>query len=138
PRELRARHSVDNQWDLLEPLGIPRPSPDTHPTELVADRTAVDAVHGCLNEAGIGSGQRLVLVHVGARIHFRRWPADHFIDAIAHIADADDRTRFVVIAGPDEDTAWTVVTGARRRLPAGRDTHVLDPRHWTLDELQAL
>src|SRR5262249_9805782 len=23
PRELRARHTVDNQWDLLEPLGVP-------------------------------------------------------------------------------------------------------------------
>jgi ADP-heptose:LPS heptosyltransferase len=26
-RELRPRHSVQNQWDLLEPLGIPRPRP---------------------------------------------------------------------------------------------------------------
>jgi hypothetical protein len=29
-RELRPRHSVQNQWDLLEPLGIPRPTPDSH------------------------------------------------------------------------------------------------------------
>src|SRR4029077_7902647 len=34
PRELRARHSVENQWDLLEPLGVGRPSPDTYPVEM--------------------------------------------------------------------------------------------------------
>ena len=47
-RELRPRHSVQNQWDLLEPLGIPRPTPDTHPTELTAEPGATRAVDAWL------------------------------------------------------------------------------------------
>src|SRR5262249_21165186 len=30
-RELVPRHSVQNQWDLLEPLGIARPTSETYP-----------------------------------------------------------------------------------------------------------
>ena len=37
PRELRARHSVVNQWDLLAPLGIGPPDPDTCPVEMPID-----------------------------------------------------------------------------------------------------
>jgi ADP-heptose:LPS heptosyltransferase len=138
PRELRARHTVENQWDLLEPLGIPRPTPDSHPTDVPLDSRATEAVERWLQDYGIGANERVVVVHVGARIHFRRWPPEHFVDAIADIARADPRTRFVVIAGPGEDTADRVVAGARKRLPEPRRAAVFDPRVWTLDELQAL
>src|SRR5262249_45050588 len=35
PRELRARHSVENQWDLLAPLGIPPPDRVEDPLEML-------------------------------------------------------------------------------------------------------
>lgn len=138
PRALRARHTVDNQWDLLEPLGIPRPTAATHPTELPLDAAAAAAVDRWLRQAPVGPEHRLVIVHVSARIHFRRWPPERFAAAIAAIAGADPRTRFAVIAGPGEDTARRVVDLARDQLPAPARDAVLDPRNWTLDELHAL
>jgi len=137
-RELRPRHSVQNQWDLLEPLGIPRPTPDTHPTELTAEPGATSAVDAWLGHAGLGSDHLLVIVHVGARIAFRRWPPERFAETIEAIVRADERTRFVVIAGPGEDTADRVVADARNRLPDSLRGHVLDSRSWTLDEIRAL
>ena len=138
PRELRPRHSVQNQWDLLEPLGVPRPTPDTHPTELAADPEAARAVEEWLAQTGLGAGDAIVIVHVGARIAFRRWPPERFGETIDAIARADARTRFVVIAGPGEDTAACVVADARGRLPEPQRSRVLDPRDWTLDEIRAL
>src|SRR4029079_4361729 len=44
PRELRPRHSVVNQWDLLAALGVPPPDPETAPTEMTVDRRAAAAV----------------------------------------------------------------------------------------------
>ena len=137
-RELRPRHSVQNQWDLLEPLGIPRPTPDSHPTEFTAEPRAARAVDAWLGHAGLDSGDRLVIVHVGARIAFRRWPPERFAETIDAIARSDLRTRFVVIAGPGEDTADRVVAEARNRLPESLRRHVLDSRGWTLDEIRAL
>src|SRR6266542_4097790 len=138
PRALRARHTVDNQWDLLDPLGIPRPEPETHPTELPRDAAAADAVDRWLRNADVGPVHRLIVVHVGARIRFRRWPPERFAETIAAIAQADSRTRFAVIAGPDEDTACTVVRLGRDRLPQSARGAVLDARSWTLEEVHAL
>jgi len=137
-RELRPRHTVDNQWDLLEPLGIPRPARNTHPTEFVPDAGAAAAVDGWLRHVRVVPDDRLVLVHVGARIRFRRWPPERFAETIAAIAQADRRARFVVVAGPGEDTAERVARDARGRLDRPLQSAVLDSRTWTLDELQAL
>ena len=46
PRELRPRHSVENQWDLLAALGMPPPTPVDDPLEMTEDpaaRASVDA-----------------------------------------------------------------------------------------------
>jgi len=43
PRELRARHSVENQWDLLAALGIAPPDRSRHPVEMPADPASVAA-----------------------------------------------------------------------------------------------
>src|SRR6266516_1156407 len=91
-----------------------------------------------MRAAGVGPDHRLVIVHVGARIHFRRWPPAQFAAAIAAIARADRLTRFAVVAGPDEDTARVVVGLARDQLPAASRAAVLDPRTWVLDELHAM
>ena len=43
PRELRPRHSVENQWDLLAPLDIAPPEPGDTPVEMPVDREAAAA-----------------------------------------------------------------------------------------------
>ena len=86
PRALRPRHSVETQWDLLRPLGISPPDPETDPTEMREDPAAVAAVDQRLRDAGVNTTAPLVVVHVSAGNPFRRWPADSFVDLICRLA----------------------------------------------------
>ena len=79
PRELRPRHSVQNQWDLLGPLGIDPPDPRRDPTEMLESAAAAAAVASRLTEAGIRTTQTLIVVHVSAGNPFRRWPTPAFV-----------------------------------------------------------
>src|SRR5688572_14701536 len=54
PRVLRPRHSVVSQWDVLLPLGIAPPDPDSDATEMRDDPAAASAVARRLAGAGIG------------------------------------------------------------------------------------
>ena len=72
PRELRRRHSVENQWDLLTPLGIAPPDPGRDPTEMPIDDTAAAKAVERLTAAGWRDGDRLIVVHVSAGNPFRR------------------------------------------------------------------
>jgi lipopolysaccharide heptosyltransferase II len=138
PRELRARHSVDNQWDLLDPLGIARPTPDRYPVEMALDPIAVDAVRTRL--APIVSGEeRLVVLPVSAGNPFRQWPLEAFGEVAASLASSDNRTRVVITSGPsDADAAARVLADARRRLPEGAGDRILDCGEFSLPELRAL
>jgi lipopolysaccharide heptosyltransferase II len=138
PRELRARHSVQNQWDLLRPLGIPPPDPARDPTEMAEDPAAAASVTGRLTDLGIGAVDELVVVHVSAGNPFRRWPRASFIDLVAHLA-AEDRRWIIVTAGPsDRGAAAAVRDEARRRLPAPARSRVAEPGEFDLAELRAL
>src|SRR5207248_5687113 len=66
PRELRRRHSVENQWDLLEQLGIERSNPSTFPVEMPIDPAIAEAVDRRLAAAGIQDRDRIVIIHVSA------------------------------------------------------------------------
>src|SRR5215211_1605702 len=44
PRELRPRHSVENQWDLLAPLGVSPPDRSAFPVEMPVDPAAATEV----------------------------------------------------------------------------------------------
>jgi ADP-heptose:LPS heptosyltransferase len=77
PRELRPRHSVENQWDLLAPLGVAPPDRALFPMEMPVDDAVAAAVAGRLAEAGVAADDRLVVIHVSAGNPFRRWPAAH-------------------------------------------------------------
>src|SRR5206468_410560 len=44
PREIRARHAVANQWDLLNAIGISTPDPMQAPAEMAVDARAAEAV----------------------------------------------------------------------------------------------
>jgi ADP-heptose:LPS heptosyltransferase len=134
PRVLRARHSVENQWDLLVPLGIAAPSRDRYPVEM----TPSPQVAATLRERAGLSGERLVVMHVSAGNPFRRWPLESFAEVAAALASAAAPTAVVVTSGPSElDAAARVVGAARERLPAGHGSRIV-ACDLSLPELRAL
>jgi lipopolysaccharide heptosyltransferase II len=138
PRQLRPRHSVENQWDLLEALGISPPDRVRFPVEMPADPTAAAAVDQRLAAAGCQPADRLIVVHVSAGNPFRRWPTGHFVDLVIALARGVDRARVVVTSGPsDGDAASRVIEGARDRL-ADAGARVLSCGEFSLAELRAL
>jgi predicted lipopolysaccharide heptosyltransferase III len=137
-RELRARHSVENQWDLLAPLGIAPPDPGRDPTEMAEDAVAVAAVTRRLHDAGIGGDHELIVLHVSAGNPFRRWPEDSFTALVARLAAFEPR-RVIVTSGPsDRDAAAAVRDKARRLLPPAAGGRVVESGDFDLAELRAL
>ena len=109
PRVLRPRHSVVTQWDVLLPLGIAPPNPETDATEMPANPAAAAAVDRRLAAAGIGAATPIVVVHVSAGNPFRRWPAASFVDLVCRLVAADPRRRIMLTSGPSD-------AGPRRRI----------------------
>ena len=139
PRELRPRHSVENQWDLLAPLGVAPPDRSAFPVEMPADAGTAAGVADRLTRAGVTAGDRLVVIHVSAGNPFRRWPAAHFVDLVVSLAAADPRRRVIVTSGPSErDAAGQVIAGAQARLGAAAAAQVLSCGEFSLAELRAL
>src|SRR5207247_9203940 len=102
PRELRRRHSVENQWDLLAPLGIAPPERSAYPMEMAVDPLAAAAVAERLAHAGVADIDALVVIHVSAGNPFRRWPFAHFVDLVTTLAADDPTRRIIVTSGPSE------------------------------------
>ncbi len=139
PRELRPRHSVENQWDLLAPLGVAPPDRSAFPVEMPADAGTAASVADRLTRAGVTAGDRLVVIHVSAGNPFRRWPAAHFVDLVVSLAAGDPRRRVIVTSGPSErDAAGQVMAGAQARLGAAAAAQVLSCGEFSLAELRAL
>ena len=139
PRELRPRHSVENQWDLLAPLGVAPPDRSAYPMEMPADAGADASVADRLTRAGVAGHDRLVVLHVSAGNPFRRWPAEHFVDLAAALAGGDSRRRIIITSGPSErDAASQVIAEAQARLGAGAAHQVPSCGEFSLAELRAL
>lgn len=139
-RELRPRHSVVNQWDLLAPLGIGPLDPRADPTEMPEDPRAAAAVEQRLGELGVELRRHvLIVVHVSAGNPFRRWPAASFVELIASLAAADSRRRIVLTSGPSEVRAAAQIGAeARSRLEGQAADAVVEGRDPDLPELRAL
>jgi predicted lipopolysaccharide heptosyltransferase III len=138
PRELRPRHSVQNQWDLLQPLGIGAPDPIHDPTEMPKLPAAAARVDARLKAAGVQPSEPLVVIHVSAGNEFRRWPADSFEALIVSIATTNPASRIIVTSGPsDRDAAARIIERARIRL-ASRADRILASGDFDLAELRAL
>jgi heptosyltransferase-3 len=141
PRALRRRHSVVNQWDLLEaidgwPSGGPDPAIDS--VQMAYDAEADSGIERRLATAGVTSAHELVVVHVSAGNPFRRWPESSFIRVIAGLAAASANRRIVLSSGPsDREAAGRIVAAARRALGDAGD-QVLDFGEFDLAELRAL
>ena len=139
PRELRPRHSVVNQWDLLATLDIPPPEPSTSPMEMAVDPAAAAAVAERLARAGAAEDDPLVVIHVSAGNPFRRWPAAHFVELVTALAIDDPARRIIVTSGPSEgDAADRVVAEARARLDSDAARRILSCGEFSLAELCAL
>jgi len=138
PRELRRRHSVENQWDLLKALDIAWPTPLANPLEMTVDRAAADCVRSRLTAAGVTAADEIAVIHVSASSPFRRWPLDSFIETVAALAAKPGR-RMIVTSGPSEREAVLRILGeAGRQLPESSRHRVLDFGDLSLAELRAL
>ena len=140
-RQLRPRHSVENQWDLLAPFGGALAAPPDRrrdPVEMVEDDEAAQRVDERLDKAGIRSEDPLIVIHVSAGNPFRRWPSESFVPLIAGLADVDARRRFFITSGPSEsDVAERIRSAARARLGQRADV-VIKSEEYGLAELRSL
>jgi predicted lipopolysaccharide heptosyltransferase III len=138
PRALRARHSVENQSDLLTAIGIGALDRIAHPVEMAVERQAAAEVQERLSAAGVGVGERLVVIHISAGNPFRRWPVDHFIALAAAIA-RQPQMRVILTSGPSEqEAAARVVDAARAVLGAALADRIVSCGEFSLDQLRAL
>ena len=138
PRQLRPRHAVLNQWDLLMTLGIAGPDEARWPVEMLVDPGATAAMAGRLARAGVELTDRLVVVHVSAGNPFRRWPQSAFATLVASLASRDPGLWVIVTSGPSErEAAGRVVEGARAKLGAAARERVLT-LEFSLAELRGL
>ena len=139
PREIRPRHAVQNQWDLLTAIGIAAPDPSHTPTEMPVDTRAASAVDARLAAFGVRRDDDVIVLHVSAGNPFRRWPLDAFASLIAMLVREHPRRRVVVVSGPSEkDAAARVIAQAQALVDAAAGARVLACGEFTLDELRAL
>jgi ADP-heptose:LPS heptosyltransferase len=138
--DLRPRHSVANQWDLLAaipgwPGGDADPEHDAVEMPLQPDADARMAAR--LAAAGVDDGDELVVLHVSAGNLFRRWPEPFFAETAAAWPPAT-RRRVVLSSGPSDRAATArIAAGARQRMNASGG-RIVDLGEFDLQELRAL
>jgi ADP-heptose:LPS heptosyltransferase len=141
-RELRPRHSVENQWDLirgLHPMLDRDPDRTRDPVEMPIDPDAARRVRVRLDAIGVTPAHEVVVVHVSAGNPFRRWPEEAFIAASAAIARRSASRRIILTAGPsDRAAAARIVVQVRQRLGTVGADAVFDLDDLDLAELHAL
>jgi len=139
PRKLRPRHSVVSQWDVLLPLGIAPPDPESDATEMVESPAAAATVVRRLGDAKIGGDNPIVVVHVSAGNPFRRWPHASFVDLVCRLAAHDTKRRIILTSGPsDARAASAVADEARTRLTGPERETIVECGDFGLAELRSL
>ena len=141
PRELRARHSVMNQWDLLGaiegwPGGDADPAADA--VEMAPDPAAEQSISTRLAQAGVDETHELIVAHVSAGNPFRRWPEGAFIKLLIGLAEVSPRRRIIISSGPSDRQAATRIAAAARAALSDAAGRVVDFGEFTLPELRAL
>ena len=140
-RELRPRHSVVNQWDLLEALpgwrgGEPRPDRDA--VEMPLDAAADARMASRLAQAGIREDDDLIVVHVSAGNRFRRWPEASFVRLVIDLARKGANRRVAVSSGPSDSEAVARIAATAREQLGACGSRVVDLGEFDLQELRAL
>jgi lipopolysaccharide heptosyltransferase II len=141
PRALRPRHSVLNQWDLLEaipgwPGGGADPARDA--VDMPLDPAADARIAARLAAAAISSDDEIIVVHVSAGNPFRRWPEPSFAALVAALAGANARRRLILSSGPSDRTAAERIAAAARQQLGGAAARVPAFGELDLPELRAL
>jgi ADP-heptose:LPS heptosyltransferase len=129
---------VENQWDLLAPLGIHAPTRGEPRVEMPLDPDAIRSVAKRLAAAGVAPDAPLVVIHVSAGNPFRRWPADHFARVASALARADRRRRIIITSGPSEQRASDAVAASAQVLAGDAAVGILRCGEFDLSELRAL
>jgi lipopolysaccharide heptosyltransferase II len=141
-RDLRPRHSVVNQWDLLGAIQGwhgSAPDPAVDPVCMAQNADASQRVDARLQALNVRASDELMIVHVSAGNPFRRWPEDSFVQLVCALASASDRRRIVLSSGPsDRAAAGRIARAARHRLGRERETRIVDSGEFDLAELHAL
>ncbi len=141
PRVLRARHSVENQWDLVAALDAgfgASPDPSADRVRMPVEPGARTAIDRRLLAAGVPPEGRLIVLHVSAGNPFRRWPERAFADLAVALATAGPERWVLLTSGPsDHDAAARVLQDSRTRA-GGPGSRILDAEGLTLAELRAL
>ncbi|MGH9386893.1 MAG: glycosyltransferase family 9 protein [Vicinamibacterales bacterium] len=132
------RHSVLNQWDLIELAGVKPGGPISDPVRMVVDREAASRVSLRLREAGIDQTAPLIVVHVSAGNPFRRWPGSSFASVIARLATEDPSRRIIITSGPSNERAAASVADEARRHAGNAGIAVVRCGELDLAELRAL
>lgn len=138
PPDLGASHSVENQWALLQALGIGPPNPVDDAVEMAGDRDAVARVDERLRAAGVSSAHSLIVLHVSAGNPFRRWPEASFVTLIGALVRRDPSRRIVITSGPSDADAARRVTSTARRLLGANAGALPDAGDFDLTDLRAL
>ena len=140
PRELRPRHSVENQWDLLQALD-PRwkagADPDRDRVEMPVDAAALAAMDRRYAMAGVSAGDRVIVLHVSAGNPFRRWPESAFADLAAGLAGGGPRRWVFVTSGPSDHEAAARVVASARTSAGTHGDRIIDAEGWSLADLRA-
>jgi predicted lipopolysaccharide heptosyltransferase III len=132
------RHSVLNQWALLEPLGIEPPDRARDAVTMPLDQPAARTVAERLKAAGVDEHAPIIVLHVSAGNPFRRWPAGSFAAAAAALVNADPRRRVVITSGPSESAAAEAVAADARRMAPAAANAIVRTGEFDLSELRAL
>jgi predicted lipopolysaccharide heptosyltransferase III len=135
---LPPRHSVLNQWDLLQPLGIAPPRSGTPPVEMPVDDAALKSVARRIFEAGVPEDGVVIVLHVSAGNPFRRWPASHFAAAAAALARAGERRRIIITSGPSEREAADAVAREAQARAGAASGRIVRCGELDLAELRAV
>jgi lipopolysaccharide heptosyltransferase II len=139
PRELRPRHSVANQSDLLAPLGIAALEPAREPAEMADAAEARRRVEASLAAAGVAADAELIVIHVSAGNPFRRWPAAAFTALTAALARSSPQRRILLTSGPSEiEAAAAIARAARESLGPDAAPRVVLTEEFGLAELRVL
>ena len=141
PRELRARHSVVNQWDLLHAIDgwpVEAPDPVRDAVEMAVDPAADAAIAARLRAAGITEGHEIAVIHVSAGNPFRRWPEEQFTQLAAGLASASPARRVILSSGPSDRAAAARIGDAARQQLGAAAPRVVDFGEFDLAGLRAL
>ena len=136
--DLRPRHSVRNQWDLLAPLGIAPPDPAVDAVQMGDDPQAAARADTRLRAAGIGPTTPLVVIHVSAGNPFRRWPEASFQALTEALVRRDPGRRILLTSGPSDAEAARQIASRARETLGDLAAAVPDLGEFDLHELRAI